>query len=315
MRVELLNILRCPSCRKPLSIREISQKEGEEIITGKLFCKECKRLYPIVSGVPEILDDCDENTFRTARSYNLAYNLWWKYKLADAVYVKAETEKIMDAMGIKPDNLKSKRFLDAGCGMGIIAYGISRFGCDVVAIDISESVQMAFKMCKGKNIHFVKGDLAKIPFKENCFDFIYCGDVLMNVSDPKKVLSNFFKLLKRGGKLFVTFYNKNSNITYWKIVYPVWKIISKLPFPIQDVLSWFFALVYIFASVSRHKNKSLYYLFRRGRALYYEVFGTGFYHVEDPAKIKNYFIENNFKIIKIGFSKTAFKFYIYATKQ
>ncbi|MGA9566286.1 MAG: Trm112 family protein [Candidatus Korobacteraceae bacterium] len=43
---ELLEILVCPVCRKPLALR------GDEA----LRCNECKRVYPIRNGIPILLE-------------------------------------------------------------------------------------------------------------------------------------------------------------------------------------------------------------------------------------------------------------------
>ena len=43
---ELLEILACPVCRKPLVLR------GEEA----LKCNECRRVYPIRNGIPILLE-------------------------------------------------------------------------------------------------------------------------------------------------------------------------------------------------------------------------------------------------------------------
>lgn len=43
---ELLDLLACPVCRKPLTLR------GED----GLKCNECKRVYPIRDGIPILLE-------------------------------------------------------------------------------------------------------------------------------------------------------------------------------------------------------------------------------------------------------------------
>ena len=43
---DLLEILACPVCRKPLVMR------GEDA----LKCNECKRVYPIRNGIPILLE-------------------------------------------------------------------------------------------------------------------------------------------------------------------------------------------------------------------------------------------------------------------
>lgn len=47
-------------------------------------------------------------------------------------------------------------------------------------------------------------DVAKIPLPDGCFDAILCTEVFEHVVDPMAVLAEFSRLLKPGGKLFVT---------------------------------------------------------------------------------------------------------------
>jgi LSD1 subclass zinc finger protein len=46
IRPDLLEVLACPVCRKPLVLR------GEE----SLKCNECNRVYPIRNGIPILLE-------------------------------------------------------------------------------------------------------------------------------------------------------------------------------------------------------------------------------------------------------------------
>lgn len=50
---ELLDILACPACKKPVVI------EGEKIV-----CSSCKRRYPIKDGIPVMLIDEAEMPIR-----------------------------------------------------------------------------------------------------------------------------------------------------------------------------------------------------------------------------------------------------------
>ena len=45
---ELLEILACPACKKPLTLQEEAQK---------LTCGNCRRSYPIRDGIPILLID------------------------------------------------------------------------------------------------------------------------------------------------------------------------------------------------------------------------------------------------------------------
>ncbi|RUM33858.1 MAG: Trm112 family protein [Archaeoglobus sp.] len=54
MRRSLLDILACPVCKGDL-VLEVEEENEEEIIKGKLICKNCKVEYPIDDGIPNML--------------------------------------------------------------------------------------------------------------------------------------------------------------------------------------------------------------------------------------------------------------------
>jgi uncharacterized protein YbaR (Trm112 family) len=54
MKKEMLAILACPVCRQSLSL-SMEEQEGEEVISGSLYCKKCQRSYPIATGIPDLL--------------------------------------------------------------------------------------------------------------------------------------------------------------------------------------------------------------------------------------------------------------------
>jgi len=61
VRLELLEILRCPVCRGELTMTADS-RDGEEIVAGSLACPKCSVNYPIEDGIPDLLppDERDE---------------------------------------------------------------------------------------------------------------------------------------------------------------------------------------------------------------------------------------------------------------
>lgn len=54
-----------------------------------------------------------------------------------------------------------------------------------------------------KNIH-IHSSLEKIPVKAGFFDSIICNAVLEHVDDPNQVLSEFHRVLKKGGYLYLS---------------------------------------------------------------------------------------------------------------
>ncbi len=57
MKKTLLDILACPMDKySPLEIHEIKMN-GDDIAEGVLYCEKCCRFYPIIQGIPILLND------------------------------------------------------------------------------------------------------------------------------------------------------------------------------------------------------------------------------------------------------------------
>lgn len=56
MRRWLLDVLVCPIDKSTLQLRVFVESQ-DEIVEGVLICSTCKRLYPIIRGIPVLLPD------------------------------------------------------------------------------------------------------------------------------------------------------------------------------------------------------------------------------------------------------------------
>lgn len=54
MRRTLLDIICCPVCKGDLELK-VEEENPDEIIAGKLTCKNCNVDYPIEEGIPNLL--------------------------------------------------------------------------------------------------------------------------------------------------------------------------------------------------------------------------------------------------------------------
>jgi len=54
MKKQLMRILACPVCKGDLQLK-VDNEEGEEIVTGSLYCSACDYSYPIVDTIPNLL--------------------------------------------------------------------------------------------------------------------------------------------------------------------------------------------------------------------------------------------------------------------
>lgn len=102
---------------------------------------------------------------------------------------------------------KNAHILDAGCGLG----GTSRllataFDFKVTGIDLApsfiETAKMMTQWCR-LDISYHQGSVLELPFESGSFDGVLCQHILMNILEKKTALSEFFRVLKPGGKLIL----------------------------------------------------------------------------------------------------------------
>lgn len=94
--------------------------------------------------------------------------------------------------------------LEVGCGIGNFTNLLTRFG-DVWAIDVEkEYVIKTQKLLKEKaKIGFGDIENGKFFFGNQRFDTIVCLNVLEHIKDDESALDNFFRLLKKDGRLIL----------------------------------------------------------------------------------------------------------------
>lgn len=231
MKQWLLDILICPKCKGELNLA--ANWGGTEIMEGFLACRECKRDYPIVEGVPIFLQD------KFDRKTEMNFNEQWKYYEYDEtpLWEKSLEERagnsIKYVIGFqKFSELNDKFLLDAGCGDGEITFFLANHSKKTIGMDLSNSIFKAKREAlkrKIENIDFIKCDVLNPPIKENIFDVIHSCGVLHHTPDPRKGVKELSKLLKKGGRLGIWVYNANNKDFKQKMAEITRQAISHLP--------------------------------------------------------------------------------------
>jgi uncharacterized protein YbaR (Trm112 family) len=54
-----MQILACPVCKGSLELN-VDKEEGEEVVTGSLYCSKCHYSYPIVDTIPNLLSPTEQ---------------------------------------------------------------------------------------------------------------------------------------------------------------------------------------------------------------------------------------------------------------
>ncbi|TDJ52220.1 MAG: class I SAM-dependent methyltransferase [Nitrospina sp.] len=125
-------------------------------------------------------------------------------------------------------NLRGKKVLEIGCGMGTDHLAMARKGGIMHAIDLIprnlEVTQKRFKIHRYKT-RVTIGDAEFLPYASNTMDFIYSFGVLHHSPDTEKTISEVHRVLKPGGRCYITVYNKHSIFFWWTIYF--WNFILK----------------------------------------------------------------------------------------
>lgn len=199
---------KCALCNS-VSTKHFCTKNGFDIYK----CKTCDLLF--ISPLPKSIEVYDE-------SYFLGAEKGFGYINYDAdkepmIPVFNKYLDILAKMGVKEGNL-----LDVGAATGFFMNLAKKRGFDVVGVELSD-----FAAQKGRDngLNIITGDLIPQKFQNEQFDVVTLFDVIEHVPNPKEIIVEVKRILKKGGlivmntpdagSLWARFWGKN-----WQLVVP-----------------------------------------------------------------------------------------------
>ena len=118
-----------------------------------------------------------------------------------------EQDRFLEWLELGPEKI----LLDVACGAGGPALRIAGItGCSVVGIDTHEDAiatakSLAFQRSLSDRTHFRVGDATgPLPFPDYNFDAITCIDAINHFPERLRILAEWVRLLKPGGRLLFT---------------------------------------------------------------------------------------------------------------
>ena len=118
--------------------------------------------------------------------------------------------------------ISGKRFVDVGCGGGILTEGLARHGADALGIDLSaELIDIAdlHSLESGVNAHYQKISVETLAQQQpGSFDHVTCMEMLEHVPDPGSIIAACATLVKPGGMVFFSTLNRQPKAYLMAIV-------------------------------------------------------------------------------------------------
>jgi SAM-dependent methyltransferase len=118
-----------------------------------------------------------------------------------------EQDRFLHLLNLSP----TRALLDVACGSGGPALRIAeRTGCSLVGIDVHDQAISAAKTLAAQRgvsqrAEFLTINAAfRLPFPESCFDAITCIDAINHLPDRPRILAEWARILKPGGRLLFT---------------------------------------------------------------------------------------------------------------
>jgi ubiquinone/menaquinone biosynthesis C-methylase UbiE len=101
--------------------------------------------------------------------------------------------------------------LDAGCGEGALTRQIAPRCAELHAVDIAGN---ALDPACGEiaNLRFRKMNVESLAFADDFFDQIVCVETLEHLLEPHRALREFYRTLKPGGRLVITYPTINQTL-------------------------------------------------------------------------------------------------------
>jgi SAM-dependent methyltransferase len=107
--------------------------------------------------------------------------------------------------------------LEVGCGAGGMLGPLAKYGT-VTGLDVSKEY-VAFCRSRGHE-RVLAGSGYELPFRDASFDLIAAFDTIEHIPDDERVLGEFRRVLKPGGKLFLSvpayqfLYSQNDRVAH-----------------------------------------------------------------------------------------------------
>lgn len=178
--------------------------------------------YPVVNGIPRFV-----SSDLYVRSFSFEWNTHDRTQLDMYRHDTPSEREFVAKTAFTPEFLAGKLVLDAGVGAGRYADIASKWGADVVGVDLSYAVEAAQRnVGERPNVWIAQADIAALPFRRSSFDVIFSIGVLHHTPDTRAYFNKLIPLLKPGGVIAIWVYPKSTDY----VIRARWvRFVNKIP--------------------------------------------------------------------------------------
>lgn len=249
---------------------------------GLFTCHACRLWYPVLHGLPvllpystpvhdEFLARYGQYVSRLGSGYDRPHQKppageafvqrsfskeWLEYEYDGVLWAwtYAERESLFLAeMGREPPANVPGRFLEVGCGLGVVTeFAARHFPVDAVGVDLSLAAMRAARHYRDHPfLHFVQASLWRLPFAARSFDMVYSHGVLHHTWSTENAFTGIAHCCRPGGRTYVWVSGKAmireslSRRVAYGVEAVLRPILARLPAPLVSMLLVPFGLAYM----------------------------------------------------------------------
>lgn len=119
------------------------------------------------------------------------------------------------------DDVRGKRVVEIGCGMGTDGVQLVRAGADYTGVDLTPMGALLTRTnlgMRGLRGTTVNASAERLPFADASVDFIYSHGVLHHTPDIDRAVAEIRRVLKPGGRIHLMLYHRRSYNYYVSIL-------------------------------------------------------------------------------------------------
>lgn len=195
----------CPICNSNISFWKNKIVDDDEYCIN--ICQSCK--YSFVNPRPsiEFISNYYSN-FKITDNEQIFDNEIEKY-----AYSTVDAKRIVKKIARLNKESRSKRFLDVGCGHGLISKEAKSFGYTVDALELSKTERNVARVYA--EIEPINLSFENYEPEINSFDVVNLSQILEHAVDINLWISKSNKCLVKGGMLAIALPNFNSFLRYF----------------------------------------------------------------------------------------------------